>query len=96
MFEGCGAVGVGETVLLLLGQLTSKEQQRGCLNPMHLRAGSERCPEPRCSQGFAQQPKGAALSSVNSRMWWEQRSINRRTAWIHREGRAAHYTVYTG
>lgn len=29
MFEGCGAVGVGQTVLLLLGQLTvSKRSSR--------------------------------------------------------------------
>lgn len=28
MFEGCGAVGVGETVLLLLGQLTISKHPR--------------------------------------------------------------------
>lgn len=61
---------------------------------MHPRAGPDSCPEPRCSQGFAQQSKGAALGSVNSRMWWEQRSINRGTAWIHGEGRAAHYSLH--
>lgn len=77
-------------------QEVSEEQQRGFPNPMHPRAGPDRCPEPRCSQGFAQQSKGAALGSVNSGMWWEQCSTNRGTAWIHGEGRAAHYTVYTG